>query len=375
MKRMLKTFSHFLRASVPLWPSLKRALTALAFALGIGALFCLHAQTVARPPESKDDIKNGRQPSASSQQDDLADDVIRVDTNLVTVPVAVMDREGRFVIDLRREDFHIYEDGVEQQVAFFAPVEQPFTVVLLIDTSPSTRLKLKEIKNAAIAFIDQLRPEDRAVGVTFNSQLHVLNKRMRDREALREGIRNISSAPGTYLYATVDVMLNRLFRRIPGRKALVIFTDGVDNLFIPPQDTQRRATFKSNLRDAEESGVLIYPIQYNTLGDMLRQPGYEPESLLKDFKTASEYLLGLANKTGGRLYQADTSEMLGRAFSLIAEDLRRQYSLGYYPKRGSVRGQVRRIKISVDRPDVAVRAKESYTSDPPDAGSDKRPDK
>jgi VWFA-related protein len=260
-------------------------------------------------------------------------------------------------------------------VAFFAPVEQPFTVVLLIDTSPSTRLKLKEIKNAAIAFIDQLRPEDRAVGVTFNSQLHVLNKRMRDREALREGIRNISSAPGTYLYATVDVMLNRLFRRIPGRKALVIFTDGVDNLFIPPQDTQRRATFKSNLRDAEESGVLIYPIQYNTLGDMLRQPGYEPESLLKDFKTASEYLLGLANKTGGRLYQADTSEMLGRAFSLIAEDLRRQYSLGYYPKRGSVRGQVRRIKISVDRPDVAVRAKESYTSDPPDAGSDKRPDK
>jgi Ca-activated chloride channel family protein len=378
MRKGFRYSSHIiLRVSVPLWLLLKRVLGSLALTLSVGFVPCIQAQTVTRPVESKDEIKNGRQTSSSpaGKQDDLADDVIRVDTNLVTVPVAVMDREGRFVIDLRREDFHVYEDGVEQQIAFFAPVEQPFTVVLLLDTSPSTRRKLKEIKDAAIAFIDQLRPEDRAVGVTFNSQLHVLNRMMRDREALREAIRNISSAPGTYLYATVDVMLNKLFRRIPGRKALVIFTDGIDNLFIPLEDTRRRATFQSNMRDAEESGVLIYPIQYNTLGDMLRQPGYEPESLLKDFKIASEYLKGLANKTGGRLYQADTQEALQHAFRLIAEDLRRQYSLGYYPKRGSVPGQVRNIKVSVNRSNVAVRAKDSYTSNPPEAGSDKRPNK
>ena len=124
MRKCLQhSFHMILRAFVPLWLVLKRALGSLALALGIGALFCLHAQTVERPPESKDEVKNNRQTSASSKQDDLADDVVRVETNLVTVPVAVMDRQGRFVIDLRREDFHIYEDGIEQQVAFFAPVE------------------------------------------------------------------------------------------------------------------------------------------------------------------------------------------------------------------------------------------------------------
>jgi Ca-activated chloride channel family protein len=365
-------------ASVSLWLILKRVLSSLVLTLSIGGVLSIHAQTVPRPSESKDEIQNGQQSSASpgSKQDDLGDDVIRVDTNLVTVPVTVMDREGRFVTDLRRDDFRVYEDGVEQQIAFFAPVEQPFTVVLLLDTSPSTKFKLKDIKESAIAFIDQLRPEDRAVGVTFNSELHVLNRMMRDRDGLRKAIRNISTAPGTYLYATVDVMLNRLFRRIPGRKALVIFTDGVDNLLILQPDKRRRATFKSNLRDAEESGVIIYPIQYNTLGEMLQTQEYDPESLLKDYRVASDYLKSLANKTGGRLYQADTQETLRQAFASIAEDLRRQYSLGYYPKRGSVPGQqVRKIKISVNRANVAVHAKDSYNSNPPEAGSDKKPDK
>lgn len=377
MDRIPKNFSHLLRASVPLRIVLKRVLGSLVLSLSIGAVLSIHAQTVPRPSESKDEIKNGQQTSASpvNKQDDLSEDVVRVDTNLVTVPVTVMDREGRFVTDLGRDDFRVYEDGIEQQIAFFAPVEQPFTVVLLLDTSPSTKFKLRDIQESAIAFIDQLRPEDRAVGVTFNSQLHVLNRMMRDRDGLRKAIRSISTAPGTYLYATVDVMLNKLFRRIPGRKALVIFTDGMDNLFIPPQDTQRRATFKSNMRDAEESGVLIYPIQYNTLRELLQSQADEPKNLLKDYRVASDYLKSLANKTGGRLYQADTQETLRQAFGSIAEDLRRQYSLGYYPKRGNVPGQVRKIKISVNRLNVAVRAKDSYNSDAPEAGSQKKPDK
>jgi VWFA-related protein len=266
--------------------------------LCIGAALTISAQQTPRPPESKDEINKAQQasPSPNGNEDELAEDVVRVETNLVSIPVVVMDRGGKSITDLRREDFRVYENGVEQQVAFFAPVEQPFTVVLLLDTSPSTRFRLRDIQDAAIAFIDQLRPEDRAVGVTFNSQLRVLNRMMRDREGLRKAIRNISIAPGTYLYATVDVMLNKLFRRIPGRKALVLFTDGVDTLFIPPYDTQRRATFKSNMRDAEESDVLIYPVQYNTLDDMRRMYREDyPEGLREEYEVASKYLVGLAN--------------------------------------------------------------------------------
>jgi VWFA-related protein len=329
--------------------------------LSIGAGLAARAQNSEPPPLPQDEGKRSGKPasSAASQQDDLAGDVVRVDTNLVSFPVTVMDRSGRYITDLRREDFRVYENDKEQQVAFFASVEQPFTVVLLLDTSISTRFKLKEIQEAAISFIDQLRPEDRAVGVTFNSQLRVLNRMMRDREGLRSAIRDISFGPGTYLYATVDVMLNRLFRRLPGRKALVLFTDGVDTLFTPFHDTRRRATFDTNMRDAEESDVLIYPVQYNTLDDMLRG-ARDPSDLRKGYEVAGKYLAGLANKTGGRLYQANDTGALKTAFSAIAEELRRQYSIGYYPKETSTRE--RKIKVRVNRPSVVVKAKESYTS-------------
>lgn len=340
---------------------------ALVLCLGMGAALSLLAQTAPRPSASKEEGKQDRaaSPSPATEEDELAEDTLRVDTNLVTVPVSVMDYGGKFVTDLRREDFRVYENGVEQEVSFFAPVEEPFTVVLLLDTSPSTSFKLKDIQDAAIAFIDQLRPEDRAVGVTFNSQLRVLNRQMRDREGLRKAIRNITSAPGTYLYATVDVMLNKLFQRIPGRKALVLFTDGLDTLFIPSQDTRRRATYASNMRDAAESGVLIYPVQYNTLEDMQRmyRENY-PEALRESYSVASKYLEGLAQKTGGRHYRADNVEMLKESFASIAEELRRRYSLGYYPKDTSKPGQERRIKVRVNRANVVIKAKESYTATP-----------
>jgi Ca-activated chloride channel family protein len=340
-------------------------LVCLSLAVGVCAL----AQTPQRPAESQDEKKRAEQSSvpSSNQGDELAGDVVRVDTNLVSFPVSVMDRSGKYITDLSREDFRVYENGVEQPIAFFAPIEQPFTVVLLLDTSISTKFKLKEIQDAAISFIDQLRPEDRAVGVTFNSQLRVLNRMMRDREGLRRAIRDISLGPGTYLYATVDVMLNRLFRRLPGRKALVLFTDGVDTLYIPFHDTQRRATFNTNMRDAEESDVLIYPVQYNTFEDLL--PGaYDPEDLRRSYDVAGKYLTGLANKTGGRLYQANNQESLKQAFSAIAEELRRQYSIGYYPKDTSTKARERKIKVRVNRPNVVVKARESYTSDSPRAG-------
>lgn len=329
-------------------------------------LLCFGSQTGAAQTRSEDDARP-LTPSAQSELQVDDDEVIRVDTNLVTIPAIVMDREGHFVTNLNQKEFRVYEDGVEQQIAYFAPVERPFTVVLLLDTSPSTRFRLKDIQDAAISFIDQLRPEDRAVGVTFNSQLRVLNRMMRDREGLKRAIRNITPYPGTYLYATVDVMLNKLFRRIPGRKALVIFTDGVDNLRIPQNDTKRRATFASNIKDAEEADVLIYPIQYDTLEEVRQiARGGELEGLSRDYETAGNYLSELARKTGGRLYRADSVEVLKQAFAGIADELRRQYSLGYYPREAAGKGRVRNIKVSVSRPNLVVRARGSYVFNTPE---------
>src|SRR5712671_3157775 len=113
-------------------------------------------------------------PAKSGPEEVDAGDIVKVDTTLVTIPVSVMDRDGRYVPNLRKEDFRVWEDGVEQQVAYFASTEKPFTVALVIDTSGSTRNKLEEIQDAAIAFVDQLRTDDRVMIVSFNDKIRVL---------------------------------------------------------------------------------------------------------------------------------------------------------------------------------------------------------
>src|ERR1700694_2361379 len=155
-------------------------------------------------------------------------DVVRVETTLISIPVSVMDRDGKYIPDLRKEDFRVWEDGAEQQVAYFASTEKPFTVVLMIDTSGSTRFKLQEIQNAAIAFVEQLRADDRVMIVSFSDKIRVLAQPTNDRYALRNAIRQTEPGSGTRLYDAVDQVINQQFNRIEGRKAIVLFTDGVD---------------------------------------------------------------------------------------------------------------------------------------------------
>lgn len=112
-------------------------------------------------------------------------DVIRITTNLITIPVRVRDQKGRYVHDMRQEEFRIFEEGVEQQLAYFAPVESPFTVLLMLDVSDSTEASLKDIKEAAFTFISQLRPDDAVIIAVFDSRLNVLAQPTSDRNELR----------------------------------------------------------------------------------------------------------------------------------------------------------------------------------------------
>jgi Ca-activated chloride channel homolog len=344
------------------------------------ALLWLFGMPHAETPRinKQEPTKPTQEKLAPQEQPELSpDEVVKVDTSLVTVPVSALDRDGHFVSDLKQEDFRVHEDGVEQQIAFFAPVESSFSVVLLIDTSPSTRSRQKEIRAAANAFIEQLRPDDNVMVVTFNSEIHVVNKATRDREALRKAIGNIRwDGSGTLLYGTVDALMNRIFRRLRGRKALVVLTDGQDNDMrarvveksrtAPKNETSSVsgptcsdipcATYESNMRDAEELDTLIYPIRFS-------EPIYQRifgESKGKAYETAAVYLRELAKKTGGRFYSADENENLTLVFTSIANELRHQYSLGYYAKTPAQPGERRQIKVRVTRPNVVVRARSSY---------------
>lgn len=313
-------------------------------------------------------------------------EVVRVETNLVTVPVSVFDRQGRFVTNLGRQDFRIFEDGVEQQVAYFEPTEKPFTVALLLDTSSSTRFHLWDIQEAAIAFARQLQPQDRVLVVTFDDDVLLLTEATNDKGLISDVVTvNARTGGRTRLYDAVALVIKERLNKIRGRKAIVLFTDGVDT-------ASRMANYASTVREVEELDVLVYPIQYDAglsrsagMGNVVtitpgyggRYPGGRRSSRViyglpppgyggptdADYERAGRYLNELAEKTGGRLYSADDPQQLARAYSMIVEELRRQYSLGYYPKAPPAgAGERRQIKVRVRRPDLAVRARDGYVS-------------
>ena len=294
------------------------------------------------------------------------DDVIRVETNLVTVPVTVKTRDGAFVSDLSLKDFHIYEDGVEQEISRFDTVDQPFTVTLMLDVSDSTRSELSEIQNAALAFLDELHSDDRAVIVGFDKQIVSISEPSSDRGRLLQIVRAVKTGGGTAIYDAVETVVRAKQLRIAGRKAIVILTDGIDTSSV-------NSTLESSLALASAQYALIYPIQYNSVREItakrLSDSDFPPtvyttpsgESLTKAYDRGTRYLQSLARTSGGRFHYADNVKNLRRAFALIAQELRQQYSLSYYPKNKATSTGKRRIKVEVSVPQAVIHARESYS--------------
>ena len=297
-----------------------------------------------------------QKPTPTPSRIDDPNEVIKVETNLVTMPVSVLDRDGRFIGGLQQRDFKIFENGVEQKIDYFQSVEQPFTVIMLIDVSPSTQFRIEEIQNAAISFLDQLRPNDRVMIIAFDDNVHVLSPITNNRNMLRAAIRRTEFGDGTSLYDAVQYAIDNELRHIDGRKTVVLFSDGVDT-------TSRHANFDSTLRNTEELDALFYTLRYDTsrdmnggwggggrsgnrgvsMGDILgaiilggsvgnggggwgrggRGGGGMGQSPA-EYEKGRRYLEGLAANSGGREFEAQSMYNVDAAFQGIAEELRRQ---------------------------------------------------
>lgn len=189
-------------------------------------------------------------------------ETLKIDTNLITVPVIATTSDGNYTPDLRQNEFSVSEDGVKQELAFFATVSAPFHVVLLLDTSASTQEKLGAIQRAAVTFVEQLQNADRLKIISFDNEVRELSEFTNDRAALRGAIYKTGSGQGTRLYDALETALSSL-RAIQGRKAIVLFTDGVD--FHSDQ-----ASFDSTLHWLDEEGVIVYPIRFETRAETER---------------------------------------------------------------------------------------------------------
>ncbi len=320
--------------------------------------------------KKKDDAEKRVETEEALEEDP---DLIKIDSSVVNIPVSIYNRDGLYVSGLRQEQFEVYEDGKKQEIAYFGISDKPVTVVLLIDTSGSTQYKIDDIRNAASAFVRELNAEDTVMVIAFDDSVRVLTEPTQDREKIYKAIRRANFGGGTSLYSAVEFALTKRLNRIEGRKAIVLFSDGVDT-------TSIGADYGENLRDAEESDVVIFPIYYNTFldgltgGGIMKQPtiinnggilnppqrGNRPE----DYTLGKQYLETLAAYTGGRLYTAGTSRFgLQSTFEAIAEELKRQYQIGYYPAEEGKTGQRKMIKVRVYRPNLRVRARDSYIVD------------
>ncbi len=372
---------------------------------GVFVLICCLAATSIDAQSGRENPAPGRskanqRPSSPSPQptaipgidtemsnDTALDDgeVIRINTQLVSVPVRVMDKKGRFIGGLGQEIFKVFEDGKEQTVALFSNEHQPFTVALVLDMSYSSTFKLAEIQNAAIAFIDQLRPQDKVMVISFDEGVNVHTEATDDRNEIYRAIKGTKIATGTSLYEAMDLVMNNRLRSVEGRKAVILFTDGVDT-------TSRRSNDYQNLQDAMELDSLIFTIRYDTFADVQRMkngpmvPGPPPiqspiptqsghpfpfpmptmgtpssqGTTAEEYQKAREYLDQLTNRTGGRLYEASSFFNLTEAYKKIASELREFYSIGYYPSDERIPGKQTKVKVKVDRPDVVVRSRENY---------------
>jgi Ca-activated chloride channel homolog len=377
----------------------------LVLVLFVAVLGCLGSRTAEAQSGREGTITGGKsnrrpvQPSPSPSPTPLttaaavdpgsdaipADDdgeTIKVDTQLVSIPVRVMDKKGRFIAGLSKDNFKVFTDGVEQEVALFSNEEQPFTVALVLDMSYSTNFKIAEIQSAAISFIDQLRPQDRVMVISFDEEVHMLCEPTNDRKAIYRAIRSTRIATGTSLYEAVEMVMNDRLRRIDGRKAIILFTDGVDT-------TSRRTGATNNISDAMELDALIYPIRYDTYADVQRMKngtvvppisspipgqtgnnfpfpiptiGGAPQSQgtsERDYEEALRYLQELAERTGGRIYLADSLGNLSGSFAKIASELREYYSLGIYPTDIKA-GKLRRVKVKLSQEGLVVRARDTF---------------
>lgn len=286
-------------------------------------------------------------PSPSATPPPTADEeILKVDTTLVSLPVSILNRDGKFIPNLKRNDFHIFENGVEQDIEYFAPIEEPFTVVLLIDRSDSVSPVIDDLKKAANSFIDQLRPNDRIVGVAFDRKAYILNTKVRDRDGLKAAINNMTTGTGTRLHEIVEGIINRIFKGLTGRKALLVLTDGQDAWdWDFPKGSIQKTTPETNILLAEETGTQVYTIQFDS-----------------NFRTkqGDKFMKDIPAKTGGKFFRADKLKDFDKVFGQIADELRFQYSIGYYPKNTPEKGERRQIKVKVNQPEMIVRARDSY---------------
>ena len=300
-------------------------------------------------------------PASTGPEEISEGDVIRVDTELVSVNVSVVDRgTNRGVNDLTKDDFRLYEDNAIQQIAHFDSASAPFNLVLLIDLSGSTTKVVELIKSAALHFVEATRPFDRIGVITFAGGQVVVSPLTTDHQALRQRIAAIERPQGsTKLYDSLAFAMDEVFREAKDsrRNAIVVLSDGLDSVMPNVTGEGSTLTYEELVRRAKEFDGVVYSIWTDT-------QSYEPLSPLdiqqETFDLAHDRMKEIADVGGGAFYECEELKDLAGAYDRVVADLGTVYTLSYRPTNKVRDGSWRTIRVNVNRANSVARGKRGY---------------
>jgi Ca-activated chloride channel homolog len=315
---------------------------------------------VLRTPDNSPMVAAGTPANNSPTEEVEEGDVIRVDSQLVTLNVSVIDRQtNKGVLGLTQDDFRLYEDGVEQSILRFDSASAPFDLILLIDLSGSTREVVKLIREAALRFVVAARPADRIGIVTFAGQPALVSAVTLDRERLRSSIARIDTAAGdTKLYDATDFALRRFNDPKNGRRtAVVLMSDGLDGT-VPGVSRQQgsKLSYSDLLNVIQEYDGVLYTLWLNTYYEAL----HPQDTTAEAFDTGHDRMRELAEAGGGAFYEVERLEDLAGAYERVVADLGTVYSLAYRPANKTRDGKWRAIRVNLNRSAAVARGKHGY---------------
>lgn len=291
-----------------------------------------------------------------------------VDTNgieIVRIPISVFDKTGAVVRSLTKSDVSILVDNVETPVSAFETDGEPLNIILVLDTSPSTDRRLEGIRQRARKLVEALPSDAKVMVAEFNSEMNIRSQLTANRAETWQGINKAKIGDGTSIYSALRTLFQKVLPQVPGRKAIVLMTDGVDT-------TSRTTTYADSLIEVEKSDVSIYPVFYDTLVDrpkgmtlgidpilaqILLQRAGLPAAITpeEEYKRGRQYLNDLASATGGRVISAEKFD--AGIKSLVNEFQGRYYATVSVPGRGSAS---RLLKVRINRPGLVINARGSF---------------
>jgi Ca-activated chloride channel homolog len=271
-------------------------------------------------------------PPQNTPQD--AGTTLRVETTLVQIPVSVTDSVNRFVLGLQKQDFHLFEDGVEQEIAHFSGDEAPLSVGLAFDESGSMDYKLQTAQAAAIEFLKTMNRDDETFLVVFSDTAHVSVAFTSHTDEIHNALLGAQSGGLTAMLDGVNLALSEMKKARNSRKAIVIISDGGDN-----HSHYKSAQIESLVREAD---VQIYAMG---VFDPIASIGLAPEVI-----SGPRLLSEIATQTGGRAFAASLISDLPSIAARVAVELRNEYVLGYYPKNGAHDGKYRKVEVKASQP-------------------------